>query len=138
MALVTNSLQILNEEDKEALDLPRISEDEKSSATRKLYIESYGCQMNFADSEIVASILRENDFATTSKIEEAELILLNTCAIRENAEQKVRNRLQHLVPMKNKRKNVKIGILGCMAERLKTKLLEEERALIRREVRIEF
>lgn len=127
MALVTNSLQILNEEDKEALDLPRISEDEKSTATRKLYIESYGCQMNFADSEIVASILRENDFATTSKIEEAELILLNTCAIRENAEQKVRNRLQHLVPMKNKRKNVKIGILGCMAERLKTKLLEEEK-----------
>ncbi len=127
MALVTNSLQILNEEDKEALDLPRISEDEKSTASRKLYIESYGCQMNFADSEIVASILRENDFATTSKIEEAELILLNTCAIRDNAEQKVRNRLQHLVPMKNKRKNVKIGILGCMAERLKTKLLEEEK-----------
>jgi tRNA-2-methylthio-N6-dimethylallyladenosine synthase len=131
MALVTNSLNILNEEDKAALDLPRISEDEpltnKSKATRKLYIESYGCQMNFADSEIVASILRENNFTTTSKIEEAELILLNTCAIRENAEQKVRNRLQHLVPFKNKRKNVKIGILGCMAERLKTKLLEEEK-----------
>ncbi|MFN3490133.1 MAG: tRNA (N6-isopentenyl adenosine(37)-C2)-methylthiotransferase MiaB [Emticicia sp.] len=131
MALVTNSLKILNEEDKEALDLPRISEDEplakNSTAKRKLYIESYGCQMNFADSEIVASILRENDFATTSKIEEAELILLNTCAIRDNAEQKVRNRLQHLVPIKNKRKNVKIGILGCMAERLKTKLLEEEK-----------
>jgi len=131
MALVTNSLNILNEEDKAALDLPRISEDEplanKSKATRKLYIESYGCQMNFADSEIVVSILRENNFATTSKIEEAELILLNTCAIRENAEQKVRNRLQHLVPFKNKRKNVKIGILGCMAERLKTKLLEEEK-----------
>jgi tRNA-2-methylthio-N6-dimethylallyladenosine synthase len=83
--------------------------------------------MNFADSEIVASILRENNFATTSKIEEAELILLNTCAIRDNAEQKVRNRLQHLVPLKNKRKNVKIGILGCMAERLKIKLLEEEK-----------
>ncbi len=131
MALVTNSLQILNETDKATLDLPRISEDEplvnKNTATRKLYIESYGCQMNFADSEIVASIMRENGFATTSKIEDAELILLNTCAIRENAEQKVRNRLQHLVPFKNKRKNVKIGILGCMAERLKTKLLEEEK-----------
>jgi tRNA-2-methylthio-N6-dimethylallyladenosine synthase len=128
MELVTNSLKILNEEDKATLDVARISEDEKSSkATRKLYIESYGCQMNFADSEIVASIMRENDFATTSKIEEAELILLNTCAIRDNAEQKVRNRLQHLIPMKNKRKNVKIGILGCMAERLKTKLLEEEK-----------
>lgn len=127
MELVTNSLKILNEEDKKDLDVARISEDEKSTASRKLYIESYGCQMNFADSEIVASILRENDFATTSKIEEAELILLNTCAIRENAEQKVRHRLQHLVPMKNKRKNVKIGILGCMAERLKTKLLEAEK-----------
>jgi tRNA-2-methylthio-N6-dimethylallyladenosine synthase len=131
MALVTNSLNILNEEDKAILDFPRISEDEplanKNTATRKLYIESYGCQMNFADSEIVASILRENNFATTSKIEEAELILLNTCAIRDNAEQKVRNRLQHLVPLKNKRKNVKIGILGCMAERLKIKLLEEEK-----------
>jgi len=133
MALVTNSLNILNEEDKAALDLPRISEDEplanKSKDNRKLYIESYGCQMNFADSEIVASILRENNFTTTSKIEEAELILLNTCAIRDNAEQKVRNRLQHLVPFKNKRKNVKIGILGCMAERLKTKLLEEEKVV---------
>ena len=131
MELVTNRLQILNEADKAIIDLPRISEDEplakKGAATRKLYIESYGCQMNFADSEIVASIMRENGFTTTSKIEEAELILLNTCAIRENAEQKVRNRLQHLVPMKNKRKNVKIGILGCMAERLKTKLLEEEK-----------
>ncbi len=127
MELVTNRLQILNEDDKATLDLPRISEEEKSTAKRKLYIESYGCQMNFADSEIVASIMRENGFATTSKIEEAELILLNTCAIRDNAEQKVRNRLQHLVPFKNKRKNVKIGILGCMAERLKTKLLEEEK-----------
>ncbi len=129
MALVTNRLQILNEDDKATLDLPRISEDEPvaKTASRKLYIESYGCQMNFADSEIVASIMRENGFATTSKIEEAELILLNTCAIRDNAEQKVRNRLQHLVPFKNKRKNVKIGILGCMAERLKTKLLEEEK-----------
>ncbi|CAH0995667.1 tRNA-2-methylthio-N(6)-dimethylallyladenosine synthase [Emticicia aquatica] len=127
MKLVTNSLKILQEEDKENLDVARISEDEKSTASRKLYIESYGCQMNFADSEIVASIMRQNDFATTSKIEEAELILLNTCAIRENAEQKVRHRLQHLIPFKNKRKNVKIGILGCMAERLKTKLLEEEK-----------
>ena len=69
MGLVTDSLKILNEEDKKDLDVARISEDEVSTATRKLYIESYGCQMNFADSEIVASILRENDFATTSKIE---------------------------------------------------------------------
>lgn len=127
MGLVTSRLEILKEEDKKDLDVAHISVDEESNAKRKLYIESYGCQMNFADSEIVASILRENGFATTSKIEEAELILLNTCAIRENAEQKVRNRLQHLVPMKKKQRNVKIGVLGCMAERLKTKFLEEEK-----------
>ncbi|HEY1057073.1 MAG TPA: tRNA (N6-isopentenyl adenosine(37)-C2)-methylthiotransferase MiaB [Emticicia sp.] len=127
MSLVTSRLEILKEEDKKDLDVARVSVDEESNSKRKLYIESYGCQMNFADSEIVASILRENGFATTSKIEEAELILLNTCAIRENAEQKVRNRLQHLVPMKKKRQNVKIGVLGCMAERLKTKFLEEEK-----------
>lgn len=127
MSLVTSRLEILKEEDKKDLEVARVSVDEESNSKRKLYIESYGCQMNFADSEIVASILRENGFATTSKIEEAELILLNTCAIRENAEQKVRNRLQHLVPMKKKRQNVKIGVLGCMAERLKTKFLEEEK-----------
>lgn len=127
MSLVTSRLEILKEEDKKDLDVARVSVDEEGNNKRKLYIESYGCQMNFADSEIVASILRENGFATTSKIEEAELILLNTCAIRENAEQKVRNRLQHLVPMKKKRQNVKIGVLGCMAERLKTKFLEEEK-----------
>lgn len=127
MELVTGRLEILKEEDKKDLDLARISVDEGGENKRKMYIESYGCQMNFADSEIVASIMRENGFATTSKIEEAELILLNTCAIRDNAEQKVRNRLQHLVPMKKKQKNVKIGVLGCMAERLKTKLLEEEK-----------
>ncbi|RYU96411.1 tRNA (N6-isopentenyl adenosine(37)-C2)-methylthiotransferase MiaB [Emticicia agri] len=127
MSLITSRLEILKEEDKKDLDVARVSVDEESSNKRKLYIESYGCQMNFADSEIVASILRENGFATTSKIEEAELILLNTCAIRENAEQKVRNRLQHLVPMKKKRQQVKIGVLGCMAERLKTKFLEEEK-----------
>ncbi|RFS14695.1 tRNA (N6-isopentenyl adenosine(37)-C2)-methylthiotransferase MiaB [Emticicia sp. C21] len=127
MSLVTGRLEILKEEDKKDLDVARVSVDEEGANKRKLYIESYGCQMNFADSEIVASILRENGFATTSKIEEAELILLNTCAIRENAEQKVRNRLQHLVPMKKKRQNVKIGVLGCMAERLKTKFLEEEK-----------
>jgi len=127
MSLVTGRLEILKEEDKKDLEVARISVDEEGDSKRKLYIESYGCQMNFADSEIVASILRENGFATTSKIEEAELILLNTCAIRENAEQKVRNRLQHLVPMKKKSRNVKIGVLGCMAERLKTKFLEEEK-----------
>jgi tRNA-2-methylthio-N6-dimethylallyladenosine synthase len=94
---------------------------------RKLYIESYGCQMNFSDSEIVASIMAENGFDTTDSADKADLIFLNTCAIRENAEQKIRNRLVHLKGMKNKKPELVIGVLGCMAERLKVKLLEEEK-----------
>lgn len=125
--MLIESLKILSEEEKQNIDAPRISEEENNVGKRKLYIESYGCQMNFSDSEIVASILRDSGFATTSKYDDAELILLNTCAIRENAEQKVRNRLQHLIPIKKKNPMVKIGVLGCMAERLKAKLLEEEK-----------
>src|SRR5690606_6047567 len=94
---------------------------------KRLFIESYGCQMNFSDSEIVASVMREAGFATTSSEEDADLIFLNTCAIRENAEQKVRNRLQHLNALKKKRPGLLIGVLGCMAERVKAKLLEEEK-----------
>ena len=94
---------------------------------RKLYIESYGCSMNFSDSEIVASIMSENGFDTTDSAENADLIFLNTCAIRENAEQKIRHRLNHLRGMKNRKPKLVIGVLGCMAERLKTKLLEEEK-----------
>ncbi len=94
---------------------------------RKLYIESYGCQMNFSDSEIVASIMQENGFGTTSVAEDADLIFLNTCAIRDKAEQTVRNRLVHLNAMKRKNPELVIGILGCMAERLKAKFLEEEK-----------
>lgn len=127
MSRVTETLKILSEEDKEGLDLPRITESDGLVGSRKMYIESYGCQMNFSDSEIVASILRETGFSTTTQLEEAELILLNTCAIRDNAEQKVRKRLASLTPMKKRKPEVKIGVLGCMAERLKTKLLEEEK-----------
>lgn len=127
MELVANSLKILTPEEKEGLDQARISVDENPNAARKMYIESYGCQMNFSDSEIVTSILRKEGFATTSQMEQAEIILLNTCAIRDNAEQKVRNRLTALTALKKKKPNVKIGVLGCMAERLKTKLLEEEK-----------
>lgn len=94
---------------------------------RKMIIESYGCQMNFSDSEIVASILGEAGFSTTKDLEEAELILLNTCAIRDNAEQKVRNRLQFFRSLKKKRPELMVGVLGCMAERLREKLLEEEK-----------
>jgi tRNA-2-methylthio-N6-dimethylallyladenosine synthase len=93
---------------------------------KKFYIESYGCQMNFADSEIVASILTESGFGATGNYLEADLILLNTCSIREKAEQTVRNRLQLFRQVKEHRPGMLIGVLGCMAERLKGKFLEEE------------
>lgn len=98
-----------------------------SSNGKKFYIESYGCQMNFADSEVVASILAGAGFDSTTDFNEADLILLNTCAIRENAEQRIRHRLQHLNVVKKKKKAALIGVLGCMAERLKDKFLEEEK-----------
>ncbi|MBB6004508.1 tRNA (N6-isopentenyl adenosine(37)-C2)-methylthiotransferase MiaB [Arcicella rosea] len=122
------NLEILTEEDKETLDLPRTTVDEVGKQNKKkLYIESYGCQMNFSDSEIVTSILQENGYATTSLFDEADVILLNTCAIRDNAEQKVRNRLKNFTHLKKKRPSLVVGVLGCMAERLKTKFLEEEK-----------
>ena len=94
---------------------------------RRFYIESYGCQMNFADSEIIASILREQGFGATRNLAEADLVLLNTCSIREKAEQTVRNRLAEFKSLKKNRPSLLVGMLGCMAERLKTKLLEEEK-----------
>ncbi|MDT8347871.1 MAG: radical SAM protein, partial [Flavobacteriaceae bacterium] len=94
---------------------------------RKLFIESYGCQMNFSDSEIVASILKKTGYNTTNQLEDADLVLVNTCSIREKAEQTVRNRLQAYQAVKKKNPHLKIGVLGCMAERLKTKFLEEEK-----------
>ena len=93
----------------------------------KVYIESYGCQMNFSDSEIVASIMKEQGYGLTPDYSEADLILVNTCAIRDNAEKKVRNRLKTYNALKKKNPGVVIGVLGCMAERLKSKLLEEEK-----------
>lgn len=103
--------------------------DEPAIGKKRLFIESYGCQMNFSDSEIVASVMRNAGFATTSVETEADLIFLNTCAIRDNAEQKVRNRLKALNALKKKRPGLLIGVLGCMAERLKAKLLEEEKVV---------
>lgn len=94
---------------------------------RHFYIESYGCQMNFSDSEIVASILMDEGFGATRNIERADLILLNTCSIREKAEQTVRKRLTEFKKLKKARPGLLVGVLGCMAERLKAKLLEEER-----------
>ena len=89
---------------------------------QKLYIETYGCQMNFADSEIVASILSD-DFEITSQEKEADLILVNTCSIRDNAEQRVFNRMKELIGLKKSNKNLKVGLIGCMAERLQEELL---------------
>ena len=94
---------------------------------KKLYIESFGCAMNFSDSEIVASILSKNGYNTTKTIEEAELILINTCSIRDKAEQTVRKRLQKYNSLKKNNPKMKVGVLGCMAERLKHKFLEEEK-----------
>lgn len=121
-------LNSLTKEEKEGLDIPKISENTYiNQSQKKIYIESYGCQMNFADSEVVTSILTENGYGTTSTLEEADAVLLNTCAIRENAEQKIRHRLKSFEGLKKKNPDLKIGVLGCMAERLKTKLMEEEK-----------
>lgn len=93
----------------------------------KLYIESYGCQMNFSDSEIVASVLEKQGFTSTKSIEEADVVFLNTCSIREKAEQTVRHRLQQIQVFKKRKPEMLVGVLGCMAERLKSKFLEEEK-----------
>ncbi|SOD79139.1 MiaB/RimO family radical SAM methylthiotransferase [Spirosoma fluviale] len=122
-------LTILQPDDKEHIDLPRTLEDELAVGKKRLYIESYGCQMNFADSEIVAAVMRNAGYATTSSAADADVIFLNTCAIRDNAEQKVRHRLKHLTGLKRQKPELLVGMLGCMAERLKTKLLEEEKVV---------
>ncbi|HRF38300.1 MAG TPA: tRNA (N6-isopentenyl adenosine(37)-C2)-methylthiotransferase MiaB [Saprospiraceae bacterium] len=105
-------------------------EDARSGSTaggKRFYIESYGCQMNFSDSEIVASVLAEEGFSPTRFMEESDLILINTCSIREKAEETVRKRLRMFDLEKRRRPGVLVGVLGCMAERLKKKFLEEEK-----------
>lgn len=94
---------------------------------KQFYIESYGCQMNFSDSEIVASILNEIQYVPTRNMEDADLILVNTCSIREKAEDTVRKRLKVFNTLKNLKPELKVGVLGCMAERMKKTLLEEEK-----------
>lgn len=118
-------------------DLAKTIDDSKQGEVLRLgndvsydkyfYIESYGCQMNFSDSEIVASILSKEGYGSTRNMEEADLILINTCSIREKAELTVRKRLRVFDKVKQKKKGTLVGILGCMAERLKEKLLEEEK-----------
>src|SRR5437016_2000376 len=94
---------------------------------KKLYLESYGCQMNFSDSEIVASIMTGFGFEISSSEEDADVIFLNTCAIRENAETRIWSRLKDFKKAKRKNPDLIVGVLGCMAERLKTQLLEKEK-----------
>ena len=103
-----------------------ITENKKEN-TKKLFIESYGCQMNMNDSEIVASILDKQGYNTTQILEEADLVLVNTCSIREKAETTIRRRLQKYNAVKKVNPTMKVGVLGCMAERLKEKFLEEEK-----------
>ncbi len=110
----------------ERVDEAVVSSLEEMPGHRRVYIETYGCQMNVSDSEIVASVLRENGYGLTRDPTVADVVLLNTCAIRENAEQKVRHRLDDFRARKRERP-IKLGVLGCMAERLRTKLLEQEK-----------
>ncbi|SFB33838.1 tRNA (N6-isopentenyl adenosine(37)-C2)-methylthiotransferase MiaB [Algoriphagus aquimarinus] len=119
-------IDIISAEEAQACDF-KITADENTGKTRKLYIESYGCAMNFADSEIVASIMKEGGFDTTSDFYQADVIFLNTCSIREKAELTVRKRLTDFQRAKRSKPGMTIGVLGCMAERLKEKLLEEEK-----------
>ncbi len=107
----------------------KIQQANQNPNSRKIYIETYGCQMNVSDSETVLAVMLENNFGYTEEIELADIILINTCAIRDNAEKKIRNRLQYFNFFKKNKPNLLIGLLGCMAERLKEKLLEEEKVL---------
>ncbi len=121
-------LQTLNKEHDELRQGEVFSDaTQQDQFTKHFYIESYGCAMNYADSEVVASILAKNGFGSTRNIEVADLILLNTCSIREKAEQTVRKRLTEFRKLKTQHPGLLVGVLGCMAERLKSKLLEEEK-----------
>lgn len=104
-----------------------LNDSEDTTGKKKLFIESYGCQMNFSDSEVVASIMKNDGYTTTRNVDEADVVLINTCSIRENAETRVRNRLTEFKKKKEDNPELVVGILGCMAERLKKNLLEEEK-----------
>ncbi len=110
-----------------ACERVRTSAEADTGKTRKLYVESYGCQMNFSDSEIVTSIMQDEGFDTTADFNQADVIFLNTCSIRDKAEQTVRKRLAQFNRVKEEKPELLIGVLGCMAERLKSQLLEEEK-----------
>ncbi|OEK01235.1 tRNA (N6-isopentenyl adenosine(37)-C2)-methylthiotransferase MiaB [Roseivirga sp. 4D4] len=127
MEKIIQDIDILDRNSQEAMDTVKTSKEENTGQKKKLYIESYGCQMNFADSEVVTSIMKDNGYDTTSDFESADVVFLNTCSIREKAEQTVRKRLSQFNKVKKAKPEMTIGVLGCMAERLKDKLLEEEK-----------
>ncbi len=108
-------------------EVTMLIDSEDTTGKKKLFIESYGCQMNFSDSEVVASIMKNDGYTTTRNVDEADVVLINTCSIRENAETRVRNRLTEFKKKKEDNPELVVGILGCMAERLKKNLLEEEK-----------
>jgi tRNA-2-methylthio-N6-dimethylallyladenosine synthase len=122
-----NDINIVDQNSDLQSNIPDEQNSTAGNSSRKLYIESYGCQMNFSDSEIVSSIMQKQGFGTAHSPEEADVIFINTCSIRDKAEQTVRRRLSQFNAIKNQRPQVTIGILGCMAERLKSQLLEEEK-----------
>ena len=124
---IIQDIDILDKNSQEATDMVMTSKEENTGKKKKLYIESYGCQMNFADSEVVSAIMKENGYDTTSEFKDADVIFLNTCSIREKAEMTVRKRLSDFNKIKKEKPELTIGVLGCMAERLKEKLLEEEK-----------
>lgn len=123
---VIKDIDLLEPQEAQACEV-KVSAEENTGKSRKLYIESYGCAMNFSDSEIVSSILKKDGFDTTSDFTTADVILLNTCSIRDKAEQTVRKRLTDFNRIKASKPELTIGVLGCMAERLKSQLLEEEK-----------
>ena len=106
------------------VDLKSTAENEE----KKLFIETYGCQMNVADSEVVASIMKMDGYTLTDKIEDADAVFVNTCSVRDNAEQKVYGRLQYFQSLKRKKKSLIVGVLGCMAERVKEELINVHHA----------
>ena len=126
MENLIKDIEIIRPQEVEACDF-ETTREESTGKTKKLYIESYGCQMNFSDSEIVASIMKDNGFDTTSEFETADVIFLNTCSIRDKAEQTIRKRLTQFNTLKRNRPELTIGVLGCMAERIKEQLLVEEK-----------
>jgi len=123
---IKDQIKGLNMKNGEQLESPAVK-GVPVGQNRKLYIESYGCQMNFSDSEIVTSIMQDEGFVTISNFEDADVIFINTCSIREKAEQTIRNKLTQFNAAKRKNPDLTIGVLGCMAERLKEKFLEEEK-----------